>query len=82
MTELEDNDPMDEYRYLLSVCTGHRIGASTSSQVHVFSESHTYHKVTLDLWKHHEMHVLCFQSAYQQLIFLQFHHQRWAVALL
>ncbi|CAI5656872.1 unnamed protein product [Oreochromis niloticus] len=33
--ELEDNDPMDEYRYLLSVCTGHRIGASTSSQVTV-----------------------------------------------
>uniref|UniRef100_A0A669CHB8 Polycystic kidney disease 1 like 2a n=1 Tax=Oreochromis niloticus TaxID=8128 RepID=A0A669CHB8_ORENI len=35
VTELEDNDPMDEYRYLLSVCTGHRIGASTSSQVTV-----------------------------------------------
>lgn len=51
MTELEDNDPMDEYRYLLSVCTGHRIGASTSSQVHVFSESHTYHIVMLDLGK-------------------------------
>ncbi|KAM7380789.1 hypothetical protein PAMP_004062 [Pampus punctatissimus] len=30
---LEDNDPMDEYRYLLSVSTGHRRGASTSSQV-------------------------------------------------
>lgn len=32
-TVLEDNDPMDNYRYLLCVCTGHRIGASTSSQV-------------------------------------------------
>ncbi|XP_062287305.1 polycystin-1-like protein 2 [Scomber scombrus] len=30
---LEDNNPMDEYRYLLSVSTGHRRGASTSSQV-------------------------------------------------
>ncbi|XP_051815403.1 polycystic kidney disease protein 1-like 2 [Acanthochromis polyacanthus] len=35
VTVLADNDPMDEYRYLLSVCTGHRIGASTSSQVTV-----------------------------------------------
>uniref|UniRef100_UPI0037E779AE polycystin-1-like protein 2 n=1 Tax=Semicossyphus pulcher TaxID=241346 RepID=UPI0037E779AE len=33
VTVLEDNDPLDEYRYLLSVCTGHRRGASTSSQV-------------------------------------------------
>ncbi|KAL7385772.1 hypothetical protein ABVT39_028164 [Epinephelus coioides] len=33
VTVLEDNDPMDEYRYLLSVSTGHRGGASTSSQV-------------------------------------------------
>ncbi|XP_049449240.1 polycystic kidney disease protein 1-like 2 [Epinephelus fuscoguttatus] len=33
VTVLEDNDPMDEYRYLLSVRTGHRGGASTSSQV-------------------------------------------------
>ncbi|XP_029968171.1 polycystic kidney disease protein 1-like 2 [Salarias fasciatus] len=32
---LEDNDPMDRYRYLLSIGTGHRIGASTSSQVTV-----------------------------------------------
>ncbi|XP_047457946.1 polycystic kidney disease protein 1-like 2 [Mugil cephalus] len=32
---LEDNDPMDEYCYLLIVSTGHRIGASTSSQVAV-----------------------------------------------
>ncbi|XP_054909087.1 polycystic kidney disease protein 1-like 2 [Poeciliopsis prolifica] len=32
-TVLEDNDPMDNYRYLLCVSTGHRIGASTSSQV-------------------------------------------------
>ncbi|XP_071389094.1 polycystin-1-like protein 2 [Centroberyx affinis] len=30
---LEDNDPMDEYRYMLSISTGHRRGASTSSQV-------------------------------------------------
>lgn len=65
---------MDEYRYLLSVCTGHRIGASTSSQVYVFSESHTHHIVTLDLGKNHEQteNFVCFQSAYQQLIFLQF----------
>lgn len=35
VTVLEDNDPMDEYRYLLSVSTGHRRGASTSSQVNV-----------------------------------------------
>lgn len=33
VTVLEDNDPMDEYRYLLSVSTGHRRGASTSAQV-------------------------------------------------
>ncbi|KAM9346888.1 polycystin-1-like protein 2 [Symphorus nematophorus] len=33
VTVLEDNDPMDEYRYLLSVSTGYRRGASTSSQV-------------------------------------------------
>lgn len=33
VTVLEDNNPMDEYRYLLSVGTGHRRGASTSSQV-------------------------------------------------
>ncbi|XP_071328687.1 polycystin-1-like protein 2 [Trachinotus anak] len=33
VTVLKDNDPMDEYRYLLSVSTGHRRGASTSSQV-------------------------------------------------
>uniref|UniRef100_A0A3Q3GKD7 Polycystic kidney disease 1 like 2a n=1 Tax=Labrus bergylta TaxID=56723 RepID=A0A3Q3GKD7_9LABR len=33
VTVLEDNDPMDEYRYLVSVSTGHRRGASTSSQV-------------------------------------------------
>ncbi|XP_075335044.1 polycystin-1-like protein 2 [Odontesthes bonariensis] len=33
VTVLEDNDPMDKYCYLLSVSTGHRIGASTSSKV-------------------------------------------------
>ncbi|XP_037542039.1 polycystic kidney disease protein 1-like 2 [Nematolebias whitei] len=32
-TVLEDNDPIDSYRYMLCVCTGHRIGAATSSQV-------------------------------------------------
>ncbi|XP_045910422.1 polycystic kidney disease protein 1-like 2 [Micropterus dolomieu] len=33
VTVLADNNPMDEYRYLLSVSTGHRRGACTSSQV-------------------------------------------------
>nr|XP_043906417.1 polycystic kidney disease protein 1-like 2 [Solea senegalensis] len=33
VTVLKDNNPMDEYTYLLNVCTGHRRGASTSSQV-------------------------------------------------
>ncbi|XP_068186396.1 polycystin-1-like protein 2 [Antennarius striatus] len=33
VTVLEDNDPTDEYRYLLCVSTGRRRGASTSSQV-------------------------------------------------
>ncbi|KAF3842905.1 hypothetical protein F7725_001754 [Dissostichus mawsoni] len=33
VTVLDDNDPMDEYRYLLSVSTGHRRGAATSSKV-------------------------------------------------
>ncbi|XP_019954244.2 polycystin-1-like protein 2 isoform X2 [Paralichthys olivaceus] len=33
ITVLEDNDPLAEYRYMLSVSTGHRHGASTSSQV-------------------------------------------------
>ncbi|XP_036065666.1 polycystic kidney disease protein 1-like 2 [Oryzias melastigma] len=33
VTVLYDNNPKDEYRYLLCVRTGHRIGASTSSQV-------------------------------------------------
>ncbi|XP_073715516.1 polycystin-1-like protein 2 [Misgurnus anguillicaudatus] len=35
ITVLEDNDPLAEYRYLLSINTGHRRGASTSSQVTV-----------------------------------------------
>ncbi|KAK3533669.1 hypothetical protein QTP70_024018, partial [Hemibagrus guttatus] len=35
VTVLEDNDPLAEYRYLLTVTTGHRRGASTSSQVTV-----------------------------------------------
>ncbi|KAM6934543.1 polycystin-1-like protein 2 [Xenentodon cancila] len=33
VTVLEDNDPRDDYCYLLSVSTGYRFGASTSSQV-------------------------------------------------
>lgn len=36
VTVLQDNDPRDEYRYLLSIGTGHRRGASTSSQVSAF----------------------------------------------
>lgn len=36
VTVLQDNDPRDEYRYLLSIGTGHRRGASTSSQVTAF----------------------------------------------
>ncbi|KAF5905100.1 polycystic kidney disease protein 1-like 2 [Clarias magur] len=35
VTLLEDNDPLAEYRYLLTISTGHRRGASTSSQVTV-----------------------------------------------
>ncbi|KAJ7986101.1 hypothetical protein DPEC_G00347310 [Dallia pectoralis] len=35
VTVLEDNDPLAEYRYMLNVSTGHRRGASTSSQVTV-----------------------------------------------
>uniref|UniRef100_W5KFY4 PLAT domain-containing protein n=1 Tax=Astyanax mexicanus TaxID=7994 RepID=W5KFY4_ASTMX len=35
VTVLEDNDPLAEYRYLLVISTGHRRGASTSSQVTV-----------------------------------------------
>ncbi|XP_038154610.1 polycystic kidney disease protein 1-like 2 [Cyprinodon tularosa] len=33
ITVLEDNDPLAEYRYMLTVNTGHRHGAATSSQV-------------------------------------------------
>ncbi|XP_041634961.1 polycystic kidney disease protein 1-like 2 [Cheilinus undulatus] len=33
ITVLEDNDPLAEYHYMLNVSTGHRHGASTSSQV-------------------------------------------------
>ncbi|XP_042342348.1 polycystic kidney disease protein 1-like 2 [Plectropomus leopardus] len=33
ITVLEDNDPLAEYHYMLSISTGHRHGASTSSQV-------------------------------------------------
>ncbi|XP_053175168.1 polycystic kidney disease protein 1-like 2 [Scomber japonicus] len=33
ITVLEDNDPLAEYRYMLTISTGHRHGASTSSQV-------------------------------------------------
>ncbi|KAJ3593029.1 hypothetical protein NHX12_005367 [Muraenolepis orangiensis] len=35
ITVLEDNDPFAEYRYMLTINTGHRRGASTSSQVAV-----------------------------------------------
>ncbi|XP_059927849.1 polycystin-1-like protein 2 isoform X1 [Gadus macrocephalus] len=35
ITVLDDNDPFAEYRYMLTVNTGHRRGASTSSQVAV-----------------------------------------------
>ncbi|XP_020344471.2 polycystic kidney disease protein 1-like 2 [Oncorhynchus kisutch] len=35
VTLLEDNDPLAEYRYMLNISTGHRRGASTSSQVTV-----------------------------------------------
>ncbi|XP_041917756.1 polycystic kidney disease protein 1-like 2 isoform X1 [Alosa sapidissima] len=35
ITVLGDNDPLAEYRYLLNISTGHRRGASTSSQVTV-----------------------------------------------
>ncbi|KAK7913117.1 hypothetical protein WMY93_013328 [Mugilogobius chulae] len=33
ITVLEDNDPLAEYRYIINISTGHRHGASTSSQV-------------------------------------------------
>ncbi|KAK7169828.1 hypothetical protein R3I94_000154 [Phoxinus phoxinus] len=33
ITVLEDNDPFAEYRYLLKISTGHRMGASTSARV-------------------------------------------------
>ncbi|XP_036066155.1 polycystic kidney disease protein 1-like 2 [Oryzias melastigma] len=33
ITVLGDNDPLAEYRYMLTISTGHRHGASTSSQV-------------------------------------------------
>ncbi|XP_036400112.1 polycystic kidney disease protein 1-like 2 [Megalops cyprinoides] len=35
ITVLEDNDPLAQYRYMLTVSTGHRRGASTSAQVTV-----------------------------------------------
>ncbi|MEQ2195421.1 hypothetical protein XENOCAPTIV_012549, partial [Xenoophorus captivus] len=33
ITVLKDNDPLAEYRYMLTISTGHRHGASTTSQV-------------------------------------------------
>ncbi|XP_043937521.1 polycystic kidney disease protein 1-like 2 [Protopterus annectens] len=33
LTVLEDNDPFDQYRYVLTVVTGHRRGAATTSKV-------------------------------------------------
>ncbi|KAJ8417701.1 hypothetical protein AAFF_G00225440 [Aldrovandia affinis] len=35
VTVLEDNDPLAQYRYMLTINTGHRRGASTSAQVAV-----------------------------------------------
>ncbi|KAK7879852.1 hypothetical protein WMY93_033487 [Mugilogobius chulae] len=35
VTVLADNDPSDQYQYLLIVSTGHRRGAATSAQVTV-----------------------------------------------
>uniref|UniRef100_W5M8L2 Polycystin 1 like 2/pseudo n=1 Tax=Lepisosteus oculatus TaxID=7918 RepID=W5M8L2_LEPOC len=35
VTVLEDNDPLAQYRYMLTVCTGHRRAASPSAQVTV-----------------------------------------------
>ncbi|XP_041863465.1 polycystic kidney disease protein 1-like 2 isoform X2 [Melanotaenia boesemani] len=35
ITVLVDNDPLAEYRYMLTISTGHRHGAATSSQVTV-----------------------------------------------
>ncbi|XP_048825578.1 polycystic kidney disease protein 1-like 2 [Brienomyrus brachyistius] len=35
VTVLADNDPLAQYRYMLTISTGHRRGASTSSQVTV-----------------------------------------------
>ncbi|KAI3355885.1 hypothetical protein L3Q82_004435 [Scortum barcoo] len=46
VTVLEDNDPADEYHYLLSISTGHRRGASTSSQTTKdFSDGHLWYSV-------------------------------------
>lgn len=33
ITVLEDNDPFAQYRYLVTVFTGHRRGAATTSKV-------------------------------------------------
>nr|XP_023646474.1 polycystic kidney disease protein 1-like 2 [Paramormyrops kingsleyae] len=48
VTVLADNDPLAHYRYMLTISTGHRRGASTSSQVTVIllgsdGESHPHH---------------------------------------
>ncbi|XP_030620641.1 polycystic kidney disease protein 1-like 2 isoform X2 [Chanos chanos] len=53
VTVLGDNDPLAEYRYLLNISTGHRRGASTSSQVTVTllgteGESEPHHLTDLD----------------------------------
>lgn len=49
VTALQDNDPRDEYRYLLSIGTGHRRGASTSSQVTAFHTVCIFWNKTLSL---------------------------------
>lgn len=33
VTALEDNDPLAQYHYLVTIYTGHRRGAATSSKV-------------------------------------------------
>uniref|UniRef100_A0A3Q4GX60 Polycystic kidney disease 1 like 2a n=1 Tax=Neolamprologus brichardi TaxID=32507 RepID=A0A3Q4GX60_NEOBR len=53
ITVLEDNDPLAQYRYLLSINTGHRHGASTSSQVTITllgteGESEPHHLTDLE----------------------------------
>ncbi|XP_019742004.1 polycystic kidney disease protein 1-like 2 [Hippocampus comes] len=53
ITVLEDNDPLAEYCYMLTIGTGHRHGASTSSQVTITllgteGESEPHHLTDLE----------------------------------